>query len=325
MSIAQGPRIRICYGAEVTRGTTPPNLNLQQLRTITRDIDLTKGGLSSDEQYPDGQRRDFRQGFNQVVGSFNFELSLAQQSTGTITNTGHDDLFEALLGGTWSATGTAGGSPGTLKCGTNLKTKSFERQFLDIGQYEAFAGCIPSDLTLSFDPAKIIGGTWNIMGMSAPIMSSTSIQGSGTLTTPTTAPPCDTFIGAITEGGSPIAVATQCQMTIKTGRSLSPVIGSKFSPDIFMGTILVSGTLSAFFQDNSLATKFYNEVNSTLVLTANELPTSGQRKMVFTLPNIKYSGNKKSPPPQGGVVQQLPFEALYDVSSGTTLQIDRYL
>lgn len=328
--IAQAPRIRMVYGPEAVRGTTPANLNVQQLRCISRDIDLETKGVRSAEVYPDRNVRDWRGGSLSVAAQLQYELSIGQTTGGTAVDfPGMDDMLASLLGGTWSAIGNAGTStPGTLKVGTQLNTFTFERQFLDVALYESFPGCIPNDMTIDFKPEAIIGGQCTILGMGGLNSdTSSSVQGTGTLNGPTTAPPLDVFRGQIKEGGSVIGLVTTAAISIKNGRTLSPVIGSRFSPDVFDGQCMVTATMSIMFKDTTLRDKFLNETVSSVQLVAAELGATGTtgRRMVFTLPTIKYSTNQKKPKAEGPVVQDMQVECLYDSVSGTTIQIDRYL
>lgn len=318
-SIASGTRVRMVYSPdEATPGTPGTNPALQQWRVINRQVDLTKTLLSSQEVYADRNRRDVRHGFHQVAGQIGFELACAQDVS-SVLHPGQDDWLESLLGGTWS-----GVDAGTLKVGTTIHAKTVERQFLDITTYESYAGVVANEMTLDFKPEAIVGGTFTLLGMKSNVYSTSASFSSGAVATPTTAPPYDTFIATITEGGGAIALATAVTLNVKANRQLTGVIGSKFSPQIFDGTCVVSGTLSAFFQDLSLLNKFINETPSSLVITCKELGAL-TRTMTFTLPNIKYSGGTKNPPQNGGVIQDMPFEALYDTTSGTSIQIDRAL
>lgn len=329
IAIAMGPRVRLCYNyPEVTRGVLNGTPTYQVLRAIDRDIDTEIKGLMSAEVSVDRQIHDYRNGSVSIAGNLGFELSLATAASdhASVTHVGMDDMFESLLGGSWSAVGTAGGSAGTLKVGTNLNSFSVERQFLDIGAYEGYQGVIAGDMTLDFKPESIVGGKLTLLGMGPGTSSNASLQTSGQPTTATAAPPFDTFIGSLSEGGTTNAVATAISLSIKSGRALSPVIGSKFSPDIFDGQCVITGTFSGYFGSSALLAKFLNETPSAVIIQLNELGfASSNRKMVITLPNIKYTQNKKSPKQMGGVVQDMAFQALYDPTSGTTMQIDRYL
>lgn len=327
--IAQGPRIRMAYAGETVRGTPNANPDMYQLRCITRDIDFETKSLGSAEIYPDRQRRDWRQGSLSVAAQLNYELSVAQAADAALTGIAIDDMLSSCLGADWGAVGAIPSTAGTLLVGTDLNTFTMERQFLDVGLYEAFAGCVVNDMTIDFKPESIIGGQLTIvgMGMVGETTSSVSVMGSGSLIAPSTAPPLDVFHGLIKEGGDTIGIATMASINIKNGRTLSPVIGSRISPDIFDGTCIITGSLSAMFKDSTLRDKFLNETVSSLVIQAVELggaPDTG-RRMVFTLPAMKYAKNDKKPKAEGPVIQDCPFECLYDPESGTTIQIDRYL
>lgn len=302
MSIGVGPRTQLAYIAEVTHGTTPASPTTKILRSIGRKINLTKQTVASKETWVDRNVHDLRHGFNQVAASIPFELACLTW----------DDMLASLLGGAWASN--------VLKVGTTLTTFTFERRFLDLAgtTYEVSKGMAPADLQMSVKPEAIVNASMTFIGMSASAPAATICA------SPTAAPtnaPFDSFIGTISEGGSPIAVVTDLTLNIKTGRTLAGVIGSKFSPDVFEGVCMVTGSVSAFFQDDTLLTKFLAETPSSLSITFNDL--NGTNSQTWLLPNIKYTGNEKDPPSEGGIVQVMPFQALYDVSTGTSIQITR--
>jgi hypothetical protein len=78
-----------------------------------------------------------------------------------------------------------------------------------------------------------------------------------------------------------------------------------------MGTANIRGTMSVYFDSHTLYTKFRNETPSVLSvkLLDPNTPTNGYQ---IVLPRIKHLGNVKDPGREGGVVQDIPFGAVYD-------------
>lgn len=93
MALASGTGVRIGYVQEVTRGLTPPTPTLKTLRLTQRDINLDKETLESKEVRQSRQKADVRHGFNHVVGTFGFELSIAA----------YDDWLAYTLANSWVA------------------------------------------------------------------------------------------------------------------------------------------------------------------------------------------------------------------------------
>lgn len=99
-TISSGARTQITYIEEVTQGTTPGTPAMKILRTTTRNINMKKGSLESQEVRASRARKDYRHGMVSVDGQFGYELSLQS----------YDDMLAGLLGGTWTAV-TMSGTP----------------------------------------------------------------------------------------------------------------------------------------------------------------------------------------------------------------------
>lgn len=192
------------------------------------------------------------------------------------------------------------------------KTATFERQFLDIGKYQVFNGCSVLSMPLSIQPERIVTGTWNLLGMSTNAMTGAPISGS-----PTPAPtnsPFSSFEGKLYEGGSVIAVVTGLDMLLENMRMLQPIVGSKFSPEVYEGRFRVSGTLTALFQSETLQNKFINETGTSLWLRLDDINGTDFHNIV--IPSVKYTGGDIDPPADGPVPVAMPFRGLVDNTSG---------
>jgi len=194
---------------------------------------------------------------------------------------------------------------------TFLQTFVMERSFTDIAWNQAFDGCIVDSMSFSVSPEAIIGGTMNILGMSARDWSATSIVSAVTTgkVNTSTNPPLAAFEGLILEGGSVIAVITGLEFTIANTRSLPPVVGSKFAPTITDGICVPTGTVTCYFTDATMVEKFVDETDSSLWIKLYE-PGSTTRHFTIVMPKIKYTGGAIDPPAEGPVTLEMPFMAL---------------
>ncbi len=306
MAIGQGPRVQLAYVAESTVGTTPGSPSLKAWRTISRNINFKKKTFKSAEIYKDRMPRDLRHGMHSVEGSVTAELARLTQ----------DDWLKSLLAGTWA---TVSGTIQKLIPGTTMSSYTVERRFLDIAQYQVLTGVVANTAEIRIQPENIIGVTWGLLGMDAADYTGSSLDASEDAAP--TNPPFDAFRGVIKEGGSTIGVITGMTVSIANGRQLTGVVGSPVSPTIFEGQCMVSGTISAFFQDAVLATKFFSESTSSAEVEFDELGSSDYMKIL--LPKIKYTGADIDPPPEGGVQLNMPFESLYDSVTGSNIQFTR--
>lgn len=380
--IAVGESSEIRYIAETVEGTTPGSPQTKILRTTSRDINLKRKTLESQEIRATRQVKDVRLGMYSVEGKLGAEVSLIA----------YDDFIAANLGGTWTAVTIAAtpalaavasgthitrstGSwitddfrPGdivvitlasnaanngafrvTAVTGTNLtllnpemvdeaaatlvvawpgkrcdvgalmQTFTIERAFKDVTKFEAFLGCCINTWDNKIQPEQMVTSDFGILGLTA-----TPTSGTPLTVTPTAAPthsPMSSFDGNIFEGGAANAVITGLDFSTTNGRKLDGVVGSKVSPQIFEGRFRVTGTLSAFFQDEVLQNKFINETLSSAWVKLDDL--NGTDFLNFVFPSIKYTGNDKNPPAEGGVVQSMPFMALEDSVYGKSMWVQR--
>lgn len=110
--MANGSRHSMRYIAESTYGTTPATPAFKPIRHTSTTLGLSKESLQSEEIRDDRQIADFRHGAYQVGGDMNIELSFAS----------FDDLLEAVLLGTWTATKTTGAQSFSATVGTVVRS-----------------------------------------------------------------------------------------------------------------------------------------------------------------------------------------------------------
>jgi len=206
-----------------------------------------------------------------------------------------------------------------LKIGTELYTYTFERQFTDITQYQNFKGCAINQMSLSIQPEAIVGGTLDIVGMSAPAIAGSSLD--DTPEAAATAEPLSAFEGTLYEGGTEIAVVTGIDFQIANNRTLEGVVGADTSPAVFEGDSVITGTLTVFFEDATLINKFVNETASSIDLRLDDL--DGTNFMRFHFGNVKYMGGDIDPPQQGPITVSMPFQSLVDTDTSNSLMIQR--
>lgn len=217
--------------------------------------------------------------------------------------------------------GTAVVQGNVLKMGTDLKTYTFERSFLDVDQHQAFRGCAINTMSLRLQPSSIVGGDFGIVGMSFGEMSSSRVDES-----PTAAPansPFDAFTGALYEGTTmaTLGVLTGMTLDVNNNRSVEPVLFQDTSLQVFEGQGRVSGTITAYFANAALYNKFVNETESSLFVRM--VDEDGTGFITIFLPRVKINSSSMNPPQLGPVLQEIEFEALVDSTLDTTMLMQR--
>lgn len=240
-----------------------------------------------------------RTGTHKVGGSIGFELSYGE----------FDPFFAAGLAGEWT--------DNVLKAGVAEQSFTLERGHTDIGEYTSYTGCFINKLSLSIKPNAMITGSFDILGL-----------GGVTSTTPLAATPAasqtgsvfDSYTGELTEGGLPIGVVTALDLSLDNGIQPQFVLFEKASPFVSWGKSTLTGSLSVFFMDNTLAQKFLEGTYSSLICTLGD---GTSQSYVVTIPRVLYTGADVPMQADGPLTMTLPFTAIFDQTFGTNLQIKR--
>lgn len=204
-----------------------------------------------------------------------------------------------------------------LKQGVTAKFFSIEEGFLDIAQYQILTGAMVNSFSLSAAPNAMVTGSFGIIGKSASAFTASSLDG-----TPAAAPttsPFDAYNGSIKEGGATIAIVTGLNLSLANGLEALFAMFNSDTYRIGVGRANVTGTVTAFFEDATMANKFVNETESSLEFTLTDLAGNDYR---ITIPRIKYTGSDKSMT-ENNVTVSLPFQAMYDTSTATSFIIEK--
>jgi Phage tail tube protein len=307
MSLAAGSQLKVVDIDEVTFGTTPatPAMNIRRITGTT--LELTRGSFRSAELTSTRAVNDLRLGMKQGAGDFSSELIYGD----------FDTWLQRLLGGTW--TSEAPGTPNTLKLGTTKRSASLELGFVDIGQYLMFKGVIWDKLAISAKPKSNATCKWTMLSKDL----GTPASATGATSTPaaTTNSPMDTFSGSVKEGGSLISLVSGFDLNLDNQVEAADIIGATTIPDYFLKRLMITGTITAYFQDVVLLNKFLNETESSLELILAGIPTN--KTLSFKLPRIKYTKGATPVNNDGGITMQLPFEAMYNTSDSSNIIVTR--
>ena len=300
MPFAQGSRTQLAYITESTYGTTPATPAMVSLPFVTHSVDLTKTRVQSAEITPDRMPRVDRHGQRTVAGDIAVEMRPAD----------YDFLLEAALFGAFATN--------VLNTGTTVKSFTLEDGALDIAQFRVFTGCMVNTMQISIAPNQMTTATFGIIGKNMT-QSSTPLDAS--LTAASANEPFDSFSGAISEGGSTIAYVNSIDFTLNNNLNPTFVLGSVATPQMEFGMSSLEGTMTVFYEDAALITKFLNETESSLSIVLDDRVAG--LNYTLLMPRIKING---AAVPVAGPTSRLitiPFVALRDSSTGTQMRITR--
>jgi hypothetical protein len=204
-----------------------------------------------------------------------------------------------------------------LKQGSTAKYLSIEEGFTDIAQYQVMAGALCNGMTLAITPNAMVTGSFSFLGLSATAFSGTSIDSSPDAA-PTTQP-FDSFTGSLLENNIAIATVTALNLNLQNGNEHYFALFDVDPYKIGYGRANLTGSISVYFENATLAAKFLAETVSSLECTLTDLAGNS---LIIKIPALKYTGANKSMT-ENNVLIDLPFQAYYDATQATALRIDR--
>ena len=300
MAIASGSRHRLAAIAEVTYGTTPTTPAFSTLRHNSCNIGLSKDAVESEEIRGDRQITCFRHGNKSVGGDIEGELVYGE----------YDSLIEAALCGTWNTD--------VLKAGTTRRSFTVERTFQDITQFMRYTGCEVNTMSISIAPNSMIGVSFGFIGKDQSI-AQTAIA-SSTYSTLTDTCQFDSFTATINEGGSPIALVTEMEVTLENGIEPQFVVGSSTTLRPSIGRCNVTGSITVYLEDQAMLTKFQNETESSLDITMTD---PDGNTFQIEIPKLKYNSGQPDVSGEGSVTVSMDFQAIYDSVDASNIVITR--
>jgi len=300
---ATGSSADVTYVVEgqggVNFGTTPatPAMNFLPINSTT--LGLTKESLQSARLRADRMIEHVRHGNKSVGGDIAYELSFGD----------FDDMLSGALMGNWTAD--------VLEPGLAIKTFTFERRHLDVGQYFRYRGCAINTWSVSVQPNQIVNGTFGVLGRDMERAATTL----GVPADVSSNEPYDSFTGVIMEGGGAVADITGLEMTLDNGIAQQFVLFSDLARQLTSGRSNLTGTITVPLSADTtdLIDKFINEEESSISFTLGTGPGS----MTFFLPRVKYMGADNPVSDENVISVSMPFQALYSADEGTNLRVTR--
>lgn len=169
--MADSNRVSLIYVLESTYGVTPTNsTGWKTLRFRGENLKPTYTGKQSEEIRADRNRGNVSTVAASVGGTVDVELSA----------TSYDDVFEAVLGGTWSSN--------VLKVGTVKRSFSVQKAFNDLAtgnKFDVYSGMRFGQFDLSLPYGDLSSGQITMAG-SGVVDNAAGLVGTGTVAAATT-------------------------------------------------------------------------------------------------------------------------------------------
>jgi hypothetical protein len=196
---------------------------------------------------------------------------------------------------------------------------TIEHYFSDIAQSELFTDCVADKMSVKMPSSGMATIDFDVMGLNM------TTNTSAYFTSPTAVPTGGieaSANGILIVAGVVVALITSFSFDM-TGNYSVPggIVGSNVDPDIFPGSIDLTGSATVLFQDATFRDYFNleTEVQMVVALTSTSGATSAAPAFTcFNLPRVKFGGATKDDT-EKGLTLTLPFTALEQTNGGAAL------
>ncbi len=211
----------------------------------------------------------------------------------------------------------------TLRNGTTSKSFTLEKSFSDVSEFVAFSGMRISSLNLTADTGALITGAISFQGKSTTVGDATLSSG------PANAAAGNPVLNAIDNitgfrvgDGSQSFEITSHNFTVDNTLRAQKAQGSLGSVGIGLGTLNVTGAVSAYFEDRALYEKHLNWETSSF---SYRIVDAAGNAYVFTFPALKFSeGNPVAGGKDQDIMAEMSWTAYRHPTYGFTVQVDRF-
>jgi len=224
-----------------------------------------------------------------------------------------DPFLESVMLNSWDTN--------VLKVGTAPKYFSIEDYSADIDQARLFTGQTVSTMGVSIAPNQMVTATFGMVGKGMSI-SATEFPNE---TVSSTNSPFDAYSGdlKIADAGSSLvssSIITQIDFNVANSFAPTFVVGSDETPALEVGRAEVTGSFSAYFDNDALINRFLNETESAIEVSVQD-PSSNS--LTFLFPRVKINSADVGVDGPTSRIISMSFTALFDTTEATNLKITR--
>lgn len=301
--MADGSRYSSYFIKEAMSGVTPGSGTLNIFRATKSGLDIKIAALQSEEIRDDAEVADFRLGTRHVEGTASGEFSYLT----------FDELLGAALRSEFAGDSVQG----------DINRQSFT--FIDFNAdvpdfpYTVYRGCEVNSMAITVSAAAMVGIEFGIVGRA--MEQSATLPAGLTVGTRTTTSPMDGFSGALKMGDIAVDVITEMAINLENGIEPRFVVGSKFSIKPSAKRRQISGTLTAYYEDNKLRSKFLNEQESILTIDILDGTTGAGYR--FEMPRIKITEAPRPIDGEGDIMLNMSYTGLLDQTEGYSIKITK--
>jgi hypothetical protein len=196
---------------------------------------------------------------------------------------------------------------------------SIEHWHADLSLSHVFSGCKISKMDIGLPPTGMATAAFNFLGKDI------TAAGAEYFTSPTAITSTGVTAsvnGILTAQAGLTANVTGLTISLDGNMTTEPIVGSNVYGDIAEGRILVTGQLTAVFQDAVMRDYFINETEVSLAVALSASSAVGSDFVSLALPRIKL-GAADIDDGDKTLIITAPFTALYNSAGGAGVQTEQ--
>jgi len=213
-----------------------------------------------------------------------------------------------------------------LRNGTTEHSYSIIRYHggLASGQYFTFLGQVVNSFNLSAQAGSILTGSFDFIGKTGALAQSSASVSGATAAGTNSVLNAVSNVAEVREGGSDVAscLVQGLDFTIANNVRGLKAIANLGNCDIGVGKCDVTGTLTAYFKDNSLYDKYLAGTASSV---SYKVEDSSGNAYIIDMPQIEFESDGVNAGGQDqDVMETIGFRAIKDPTYGYTIQISKF-
>lgn len=303
MTISSSAKIQVGAMAETVYGTTPATPALVEIPCASCNLKESWTQINDTDKHTDRIERYVVKGNKAVTA----------QMTGKLQHLNHDVLFESLFYGAFATN--------VLKPGSTRKSLVLEVADSTNNLYRYSNGAVVDSMEITIPLDGPVTFSADLVGKSLSAFAGTSVDTVGGYTVPPARTPLLAVEsnGFIKEGGTVVAYMSAAKIKISNQHTSNYALGSRDIYEATPNTFLVTGEITAYFEDATLYNKCRNSTASSLDLKISDATNTIQ---IF-VPNVAYTDATVEVPDSGPVLVKMPFRGLYSAGSLANIVITK--
>lgn len=195
-----------------------------------------------------------------------------------------------------------------------------EHYYTDIDVARLFTECRSGGFNLQLPATGLATAEFPFLGRDQEIYTASNAPFFTSPTAATTTGILAAVNGLIRVGGTTVGVVTGMQLQMNLNPTADPVVGQDFVPEIFLGRAMVTGQLSANFEDETFLNNFADEDELEILAYLTASNADAAEAVSLYLPRVKLSNADAPAQGEGAQIINMPFRALKYTGSGAGIE-----